>query len=165
MFTENNHVLVRGDNWGDAYKQVPLKQVKEGDLIMAVNLPECNVTFAAEVAEVNVQEQREEILAHTLNVVNTRGTRYQVNVTASQMEAFCRFSKFKQIDNIITWYQNFALVDWLGFPCKVESVTESWYKGPLYTIRVKDTNNVIVSGIIFRSKMDNELPEDDDIEM
>ena len=163
MFTENNYVLVRGDNWGDEYKQVPLKQVKAGDMIMAVQLPDCNVTFAAEVAEVNVQEQRDEILAHTLNIVNSQGKRYQVNVVSSQMEAFCRFSKFKQIENIITWYQNFALVDWLGFPCKIESVTETWYKGKLYTIQVKDTNNLIVSGIIFRSKTDDEEPEDNDI--
>lgn len=163
MFTENNTVLVRGDNWGDAYKQIQLNQVKAGDMIMAAQLPDCNMTFAAKVADVNVQEQRDEILAHTLNIVNTQGKRYQVEVISSQMEAFCRFSKFKQIENIIAWYQNFALVDWLGFPCKIESVTESWYKGKLYTLYTSDTNNLIVSGIIFRSKAEDEEPEDDTV--
>lgn len=152
MFTDNNYVLCKGESWGDTYKQLPINQLKESNSVIAVQLPECNVSFPVEIEEIERNSRVTNALAHRLHIVNTKGDRYTVEVIASAMEAFCRFSKFKRIDNIITWYQNFALVDWLGLPCKIESVEETRYTGNTYEIHVKDTNNLIVSGIVFRSE-------------
>lgn len=157
MFTKNNYILQKGDNYGDAYKKVNLSELGSEDQVMTVQLPDCNVSFPTEVDIIETSHTgRDGMQVFQLNLVNTQGQAYTVELPSTNMKAFCKFSKFKAVENIINWYQNFALVDWLGFPCKIKSVTESWYTGPLYKVQVKDSNNVIVSGIVFSSLSDEE---------
>lgn len=151
MFTANNYLLVKSEKYGEEYKKVFFKDLKQTDSVIAAQLPECTTTFPVEIDEIEKSDAKNQ-LVYKLHIVNPQGAKYVVEVPSTTMEAFCRFSKFKQITNIITWYQNFALVDWLGYPCKIERVEETLYDGKLYNMKVKDTNNFIVSGIIFRSK-------------
>jgi hypothetical protein len=166
MFTSNNYVLQRGEKFGEEYKKVAISDLRLSDHVITAQLPECVVTFPVEVEEIERNDLNSDgaILVYQLNLINTKGDRYCVEVTPSTQEAFCRFSKFKQLANIVNWYQNFALVDWLGLPCKIESIKEAWYHGPLFGISVKDTNNLIVSGIVFRSKSDGDETPTFDLE-
>lgn len=151
MFTRNNFVLCRGERFGDPYKKVPLDKLKETDNPIAVQLPGCNISFPVEIDSIDRWQAPPGTLAYRLVLQNTMDHIYEVEVTPSDKEAFCRFSKFKKLENIVQWFQNFALVDWRGFPCKIWEAKPIEYSGPIFDISVKDTNNLNISGLIFRS--------------
>lgn len=163
MFTKNNYVLVKSSKWGEEYKKVQINKLKKADQVLSCQLPQCQTSFPVDIESVDVCENRNMTTAYKLNIVNSIGHKYELEVTMSPKEAFVRYSKFKRLENIIAWYQNYALVDWLGLPCKITSVELVEYDGPIYDLVTKDSNNYIVSGLVFHSESfdENGDPKDD----
>jgi hypothetical protein len=151
VFTKNNFVFVKSENYGDEYKKVGFADLKMTDQVISSQLPDCNVSFPVEIEDLVEIDSDGEIVVYQIVLTSTMGNIYTIECPISSKEAFCRYSKFKRMDNIIQWYSNFALVDWRGHPCKIEVIKESMYEGKLYDITVKDTNNVFVNGLVFRS--------------
>lgn len=153
MFTKNNYILVKGKTSSDSYVEMQLddKRLTTDTQIIATQLPNCVVTFPATLSDIE-RDKVEDAIAYQLVLENTQGKLYTLELIPYDIEVFCRYSKFKQMDAVIQWYQNFALVDWLGFPCKIVSCKEVNYTGPVYNYIVQDTNNFCVSGIIFHSR-------------
>lgn len=156
MFTKNNWVFVSGKKFGDEYQKVSLDNITNKTAPIAIQIPTGESSFVAPISEIEITEldPNEKPTIYRCIFENTLGDQYIVELDPEDVNIFCKYSKFKNLGLYIQWGANFAAMDWKGYPCKMinaEKVsTENIDK--LYNIKTKETNNLIISGIVFITK-------------
>lgn len=155
MFTKNNYVLTSGQKFGEPYQHVSIANIRPKNKIITSELPTGSSSFQTEISEMEMtapEENQKAITVYRLSFENTQGELYMVECEPSDINIFCKYSKFKNLGQLLTWGANFAAMDWRGFPVKLVNVEEVEYDGPLYSITTKETANSIISGINFITK-------------
>lgn len=154
MFTKNNYVLTSGQKFGDPYQRVSIADIRPKNKIITSELPTGSSSFQTEISEMEMSapEKNQKTTVYRLSFENTQGELYMVECEPSDINIFCKYSKFKNLSQLLTWGANFAAMDWRGLPVKLINVEEVEYDGPLYSITTKETANSIISGINFITK-------------
>ena len=155
MFTKNNYVLTSGQKFGEPYQRVSIADIRPKNKIITSELPTGASSFQTEISEMEMtppNEDKSTTTVYRLSFENTQGELYMVECEPSDINIFCKYSKFKNLGQLLTWGANFAAMDWRGFPVKLVNVEEIEYEGPLYSIITKETVNSIISGINFITK-------------